>query len=163
MFGTTVVRKLSFFGDKLSRVAGQVCCEYGQNGKPLATEYVQEFLATAAEPVQFWQANADYTMLQHSWFFTNYLQALAFAMQVGRLDSNNVLKQVPSVHIFRKELLRLELTTPKLGGLSYADLALAVQISLIPAKEYGLVPIKDEKHFRRELRMKMLHANQPAE
>eukprot|EP00358_Blepharisma_japonicum_P001377 CAMPEP_0202948110 /NCGR_PEP_ID=MMETSP1395-20130829/13055_1 /ASSEMBLY_ACC=CAM_ASM_000871 /TAXON_ID=5961 /ORGANISM="Blepharisma japonicum, Strain Stock R1072" /LENGTH=59 /DNA_ID=CAMNT_0049649893 /DNA_START=278 /DNA_END=454 /DNA_ORIENTATION=+ len=56
----------------------------------------------------------------------------------------------------KKELLRIELTTTVLGGLSHADLSLAVQIALLPAKEYSLIPILDEKNFRRELRMKKL-------
>lgn len=66
----------------------------------------------------------------------------------------NVLKQQPNVYILRKEVLRVELQTPKLGGLAKADLSLAVQISLLPFKDFSVIPIMDEKTFRRDLRMK---------
>jgi len=150
-------RGLSFFGNSISRMSGEKCCEYGQNGKPLSTEYVKNFLETAADPVKYWRPNEDYTMLTHSWFFTNYLQATGFMLEIAKIDSMNVLKQMPNAYLMRKEILRVELTTPKLEGLSNADLALAVQICLIPFKDYGLVPITDEKNFRRELRMQKLN------
>ena len=70
----------------------------------------------------------------------------------------NVLKQQPNIYVLRKEILRIELTTPKLDGLAKADLSLAVQISLIPAKDYSVIPILDEKNFRRELRMKKINS-----
>lgn len=149
-------RSLAFFGEKLSRKAGEKCCPYDQNGQPLSQSYIQNFLETAAEPIKFWIPDPSYTSLSHSWYFTNYLQAMAFALAVAKLDTNNVLKQSPSLHIFKQELLRIELTTPTLKGLSNADLALAVQISLIPPQQFNLTPIHSEKNFRRELRMQKL-------
>jgi pterin-4a-carbinolamine dehydratase len=157
--GKIASKSFSFFGKSLSRVAGQKCCEYGQDGKPLSTEYVQNFINTASEEVKYWQPNEDYKTITHSWYFSNYLQAAAFALEIAKLDSMNVLKQQPNILIMKKEILRVELTTPKLGGLSKADLALATQISLMPNKDYSLVPILDEKNFRRELRMKKTNSN----
>lgn len=149
-------RNFAFFGNSISRVAGEKCCLYGQNGKPLSTEFVKDFLEKGEKQLQFWRPNEDYTMLSHSWFFVSYLQAAAFVLEVAKLDSNSVLKQTPNIHIFRKELIRIELTTTTLGGLSHADLALAAQISLFPFKDYNLIPILDEKNFRREMRMRKL-------
>jgi len=93
-------------------------------------------------------------MITHAWFVTDYLKAVEFMLEVAKLDANNVLKQQPNMYILRKELLKIELTTPKLKGLSNADLALAVQICLLPQKDYGIIPVMDEKTPRRELRMK---------
>ena len=87
------------------------------------------------------------------------MQAAAFALEIAKLDSMNVLKQMPNILILRKEILRVELTTPKLQGLSKADLALATQISILPAKEYSLIPISDETNFSKELRLKRLEKN----
>lgn len=149
-----VIRNFSFFGNKISRVAGEKCCEYGQNGKPLSKEFVEEFLKTGSEEIRFWRPNQEFKVLTHSWFFVNYVQAAAFLLEIAKLDSMNILKQQPNLQILRKEILRVELTTTKLGGLSKADLALATQISLIPFKEYNLIPIMDEVNFRRDLRLR---------
>ncbi|CAG9334266.1 unnamed protein product [Blepharisma stoltei] len=150
------VRGFSFFGKSLSRVAGEKCCPYGQNGQPLSKEYIIEFLKNSGEQLKYWRPNENFTMLTHSWYFKNYLQAAGFVLEVAKLDSNNILKQTPNMYIMKKEVLRIELTTTVLGGLSHADLSLAAQISLLPGKEYSLTPIFDEKNFRRELRMQML-------
>jgi pterin-4a-carbinolamine dehydratase len=149
-------RHFSFFGKHLSRVAGEKCCEYGQNGLPLSKEFILDFLKNANSDVQFWKPDENFQVLRHSWFFSDYLQAAAFLLEVAKIDSMNVLKQMPNVMILRKEILRVELTTPKLNGLSKADLALACQISLLPTKDYRLIPISDESNFRRELRLKRL-------
>jgi pterin-4a-carbinolamine dehydratase len=147
-------RGFTFFGNKLSRKAGEKCCEFGQNGLPLSNEYLQDFFNTASEQMKYWRLVESNTMITHAWFVTDYLKAVEFMLEVAKLDANNVLKQQPNMYILRKELLKIELTTPKLKGLSNADLALAVQICLLPQKDYGIIPVMDEKTPRRELRMK---------
>ena len=152
-------RLFSFFGKNISRVAGEKCCEYGQNGLPLSPEFVLNYIEQSDKEIMYWRADGECRVLTHSWFFANYLQAAAFALEIAKLDSMNVLKQMPNILILRKEILRVELTTPKLQGLSKADLALATQISILPAKEYSLIPISDETNFRKELRLKRLEKN----
>lgn len=153
-----ILRKFSFFGKNLSRVAGQKCCEYGQNGKPLSQEFVEDFLKTGSDEIRFWRPNKEFKILTHSWFFVNYVQAAAFLLEIAKLDSMNILKQQPNLQILRKEIFRVELTTTKLGGLSKADLVLATQISLMPFKEYSVIPIMDEINFRRDMRLRKVGA-----
>ena len=148
------LKRYSFFGSSISRVAGEKCCEYGQDGKPLSIEYVKNFLESASEEIKYWRPDENYKTLTHSWFFVNYLQAVAFSLEIAKLDSMNVLKQQPNIYVMKKEILRVELTTPKLSGLSRADLSLAVQISLMPMKDYSVIPVLDEKNPRKELRSK---------
>ena len=38
------IARRHFFGKNISRVHGQKCCPYKQNGKPLSEHKVQEFL-----------------------------------------------------------------------------------------------------------------------
>ena len=159
IFAKIFQRNYSFFGNSISRVAGEKCCEYGQDGKPLSLEYVKDFLDSASEEIRYWRPDESYKTLTHSWFFLNYLQAVAFSLEIAKVDSMNTLKQQPNIYVLRKELLRVELTTTKLGGLSKADLALAVQISLLPMKDFSVIPILDEKNFRRELRMKKVETS----
>jgi hypothetical protein len=39
-----LLSKRGFYGDNISRKAGQKCCPYNQNGKPLSQQKVDEFL-----------------------------------------------------------------------------------------------------------------------
>ena len=46
-----------FFGKNISRIHGQKCCPYKQNGKPLSQQKVDEFLSQyryTGEGVQWW-------------------------------------------------------------------------------------------------------------
>lgn len=153
-----MIRNFAFFGKSLSRRAGEKCCPYGQNGQPLTQEYIQQFLASANEKVQYWRPTEDYLRLRHAWYFADYLQAAAFTLEVAKIDARNVLKQKPEICLLRKELLTIELFTPLLGGLSHADLELAVIISLLPVADYQLTPVKDERHYRAEIRKAKLDA-----
>lgn len=154
IFFKKFLKRHSFFGSSISRVAGEKCCEYGQDGKPLSVEYINSFFENSSEEVKYWRPDENYRMLTHSWFFVNYLQAVAFSLEIAKIDSMNVLKQQPNIYVLRKEILRVELTTPKLQGLSRADLSLAVQISLLPMKDYSVIPVLDDKNPRKELRSK---------
>lgn len=74
-------------------------------------------------------------------------------LEVGKIDSGSTVKQHPSVSITKKDLLTVELTTPKLKGLSGVDFEYAIQISLIPAAEFKMIPVTKNKGYRRELRI----------
>ena len=39
------LQKRLFYGNNISRKAGQKCCPYGQNGKPLSKDKVDTFIA----------------------------------------------------------------------------------------------------------------------
>lgn len=39
-----LLQKRFFYGANISRKAGQKCCPYQQNGKPLSQEKVEEFM-----------------------------------------------------------------------------------------------------------------------
>jgi pterin-4a-carbinolamine dehydratase len=153
-----MLRLFSFFGNKLSRKAGQKCCIYGQDGKPLTPEFVSLKLNEMGETVKYWKPNAEFTQLTHLWYVKDYFEATAFICEVARTDSMNVVKQKPTVYL-RKDLLKIELSTPSLGGLSHADLSLAVQITLLGLPIANLVAVSDEKNFRRELRLNSTESN----
>jgi pterin-4a-carbinolamine dehydratase len=47
-------------------------------------------------------------------------------LEVAKIDNSMVVKQHPTIMLTRKDLLTIELTTPKLKGMSHVDLQLAV-------------------------------------
>ena len=103
--------------------------------------------------MKFWKPNENYTKLTHHWYFENYLQATSFILYIGKINDSSTVKQHPSISIMNKDLLTVELTTPKLKGLSGVDFEYAIQISLIPAKEFKMTPVTKNKGYRRELRI----------
>eukprot|EP00347_Sterkiella_histriomuscorum_P009764 403339982 len=53
-------------------------------------------------------------------------------------------KQIPNVHILDQDIVKVELHTSKLKGLSYRDLELASIIDGFDLEKYKLVPIDQE-------------------
>jgi len=140
--------KRSFYGNAISRKHGQKCCPYGQNGKPLSEETVKNFCEGGAPE---WKANSDFTMLTRSFYLKNIYSAVEFLKDLYEMDAMNT-KQIPNAHIIDQDIVRVELRTPKLKGLSYKDLELAAMIDSFDFKKYQLVPLEDEKNYKKIIR-----------
>ena len=78
--------KASFFGKTISRKAGQKCCPYNQNGKPLPVEKVDEFLASYGD-TPWWRADEDKTKLTRSYYLKNIFCATEFVKDLYTADS----------------------------------------------------------------------------
>jgi len=174
LFTLIKLQKHSFceiFGNYISRKSGQKCCVYGQNGKPLKKETVIKFLenmqATNSYEIQKaknlsdfrkslklinWTPNEDYTILTRTFYFKNVFYLTDFIKEIYNTDYSSNLQQIPDVHVLKKELLKIELTTPDLKGLSMKDLQLAFALNALNYQKYLLYPIKDEQNFKKEIR-----------
>ena len=127
--------KRLFFGNHISRKHGQKCCPYGQNGKPLSPETVELFLQnfrltfSDTDDSLEWTTNPpDYTRLVKSFYLQNVFKTVEFITDLYNFDAETTM-QIPSVHIIDRDILRIELHTPDLKGLSHRDLDLATHIS----------------------------------
>ena len=91
-----------FFGKNISRVHGQKCCPYKQNGKPLSQEKVDAFLESCKVPgeevKQTWNVNDDYTRLSRSFYLENIFCAVEFVKDVYEMDAETT-KQIPNISI----------------------------------------------------------------
>jgi len=164
-----------FFGNFISRKSGQKCCQYNQNGKPLSEEIVKKFLIEVKEKntkvvnsltdlTEFererklitWEPDDKYTKLYKLFYFRNVFSLTDFIKELYELDFNSNLMQIPNIEVKKQELLKIELETPKLKGLSYKDLQLAFAIDSINIKKYMLVPIKNEDNYKKEIRIILL-------
>ena len=160
-----------FFGNYISRKSGQKCCQFNQNGKPLSVDIVKKFLdevdsknRKAVEEIKglsdfekdrkfiTWTPNNDYTKLYRLFYFRNVFSLTDFIKELYELDFNSNIKQIPNIEVKKQELLKIELETPKLKGLSYKDFQLAFAIDSINLKKFMLVPIKDEANYKKEIR-----------
>ena len=61
-------------------------------------------------------------------------------------------KQIPNVHILDQDIVKVELHTSKLKGLSYRDLELATIIDGFDLEKYKLVNIDDRHDTKRAIR-----------
>jgi len=59
---------------------------------------------------------------------------------------------IPNIQVYKRELLKIELTTPDLKGLSMKDLNLAFAINSLNYEKYLLYPILNEESFKKEIR-----------
>jgi len=173
-FFLSKIHKKSFceiLGSFLSRKSGQKCCVYGQNGKPLKKETVKKFLDNMQATNNFevqkerdisdfrkslklinWKPNEDYTILTRVFYFKNVFYLTDFIKEIYNTDYSANLQQIPNIHVLKKELLKIELTTPDLKGLSMKDLQLAFALNSLSFEKFLLYPIMEEENYKREIR-----------
>lgn len=77
---------------------------------------------------------------------------MEFVKDLYEMDSLTT-KQIPNVHILDSDIVKVELHTSKLNGLSYRDLELATIIDGFDLEKYKLVPLTDQdKDVKRAIR-----------
>jgi len=170
------------FGNFISRKSGQKCCVYGQNGKPLKKETVIKFLENMQVTNKYekeknnylnefkknlklinWKPNEDYTVLTRVFYFKNVFYLTDFIKEIYNTDYSSNLQQIPNIHVLKKELLKIELTTPDLKGLSMKDLQLAFALNTLNFDKFLIYPIKDEENYKREIRSINIYEQQEKE
>lgn len=154
----------------LSRKTGQKCCVYGQNGIPLKKEVVDNFIRDInlnkkqktnknlneieKRYVDIdWQVNNEYTHLYRLFYFKNVFALTDFIKELYNTDYASNSQQVPNIEVKNKDLFKIELHTGQLKGLSFKDLQLAFAINTLNFKKYSLIPLKNEKEYKREIRL----------
>ena len=142
--------RAGFFGKNISRKAGQKCCPYNQNGKPLTQAKVEEFLSQYGDK-PWWNANEDFTRLTRSYYLKNIFCATEFVKDLYNADSV-ATQQIPNVSILNQDIVRVELHSLPLKGLSYRDFELALIIDSFNLEKYNLVPLVTEKGYKKVIR-----------
>ena len=142
--------RFGFFGKTISRKAGQKCCPYNQNGKPLSQDKVEEFLAQYGD-MRYWNTNEDFTRLTRSYYLKNIFCATEFVKDLYSADSIST-QQIPNVSILDQDIVRVELHTQPLKGLSFRDFELALIIDSFDLEKYNLVALETEKGYKKVIR-----------
>jgi pterin-4a-carbinolamine dehydratase len=153
MFNRVNARAFSFFNNKISQKYGEKCCRYGQNGKPLDRQTIDQVHATIKPFIEGWKLNDKYTMLYRAFWGQDYMKMMNFIQEIAKMDSLST-KNNPNFVMKQGELLRIELYSASLGGLSQIDFQLAMNINRMEFDDYFVIPVEDEVNYRREVRMK---------
>jgi pterin-4a-carbinolamine dehydratase len=154
MLSSKFVRFFSFFNKQISTKYGEKCCKYGQNGIPLPKESVERTVTGLGTMLKGWKVDDKATMLYRFFYAKDYLNAVQFIKEVAKLDALSTKNQ-PSFHLTKGELLKIELYSPPLMGLSQVDFELALAINQLKFNEYELEPIEgDEKAYKLEIQKK---------
>ena len=77
--------------------------------------------------------------------------AVEFVKDVYEMDAETT-KQIPDVSILKQDIVRVELHTKDLKGLSFRDLELANIIDAFDYEKYKLVPLMREKGYKTAMR-----------
>lgn len=149
-----VKRSFAFFGKKISTKKSSVCCRYNQDGKPLTKEAAQKHAEGIAPFIQGWKLNDAHTRLYRSFYARDYLLAVQFVKDIAKVDALDS-RNCPSFSISGGDFVKVELFSPSLDGLSQVDFKLAMEINNMKFDEYFLVPVENEKNYRREAKLKM--------
>ncbi len=110
-----------------------------------------------------WKANEEYTILTRVFYFKNVFYLTDFIKEIYNTDYSSNLQQIPNIHVLKKELFKIELTTPDLKGLSMKDLQLAFAINTINFQRFLMYPIKEEENYKREIRSISIYEQQEKE
>ncbi|MCC6508412.1 MAG: 4a-hydroxytetrahydrobiopterin dehydratase [Pirellulaceae bacterium] len=73
-----------------------------------------------------WALSENGTLISRKWKLKNFVQALELANSIGRLAEED--QHHPDLHITGYRMLKVELTTHAIGGLSENDFILAAKI-----------------------------------
>ncbi len=73
-----------------------------------------------------------------------------FIKDIAKMDALST-KNSPSFSVSNGEILKLELYSPPLKGLSQVDFELAMNINRMNLDEYFLIPINNIKDYKQEV------------
>ena len=149
----TLARGFAFFNQKISPKYGEKCCKYGLNGKPFPAERAKTFYENLKSQIEGWRMDDGYTHLYRYYYCEDYLAALTLIKTIGEIDGKTT-QNLPNFHLTNGNLVKVELTSHPLKGLSQVDFELAIHLNRLPLKEMMVVPIEDPKNYRMEVRMK---------
>ncbi len=71
-------------------------------------------------------------------------------------------KQIPNISILYQDIVRIELYTKQLKGLSFRDLELATIIDSFDLEKYKLIPLEKEEGYRSIIRLMKLEEDNKA-
>ena len=99
----------------------------------------------------WWNTNEDFTRLTRSYYLKNIFCATEFVKDLYSADSIST-QQIPNVSILDQDIIRVELHTQPLKGLSFRDFELALIIDSFDLSKYELVPLTTEKGYKKVVR-----------
>ena len=99
-----------------------------------------------------WLLSEDNTRLHRFWYLQNIFCAVEFVKDIYSADAITT-QQLPNVSIVDQDLVKVELHTSALKGLSYRDFTLAAVIDAFDFEnKYRLIPLEKEQGYKKVIR-----------
>lgn len=147
-----ILRRFAFYNSQISEKYGQKCCRYNQNSLPMPPETAKSTFNSIRDFLIGWNLNESCKALCRNYYFEDYPLAIQFLKEIAKIDALTT-KNCPSFHVEKGELLKLELYSPSLAGLSQIDFELAMRINGLKSEEFGLIEITDLNNYKDEVKM----------
>lgn len=144
-------RLFTLYNSQISEKYGQKCCRYNQNGKPMSETKAKETFSVLRDFLFGWKLASGARRLIRVFYFEDYPLAIEFLKEIAKIDSLTT-RNCPSFHVEKGELLKLELYSASLDGLSQVDFELAMRINGMKFNDFSLIEIEDEKNYKDEAR-----------
>ena len=145
-------KKFAFFNGRISPNFGSPCCKYGQNGKPMSSERASEIFGKLQTELPNWSLESNGKRLIKFVYISDFYQLPEIIRQIIKIDETDTRNQ-PSFSVNNGDLLKIELLSNSIGGLSGVDFELALKLNSVDWKHYGAVELKTDKNYRMEMRM----------
>jgi pterin-4a-carbinolamine dehydratase len=98
-----------------------------------------------------WRPNEDFTTLTRSFYLKNIYGFIQFTKDLYEMDAITT-KQIPNMSIEDGDIVRIELHTKALKGLSFKDLELANMIDSFDFEKYDFIQLEKEEGYRSLIR-----------
>lgn len=149
MLAGKIFRRFALYNSKISEKYGEKCCRYNQNNRPMEENTAKNTLAALKEFLGGWNLCSAGRRLVRNFYFEDYPLAIQFLKEIAKIDALST-KNCPSFHVEKGELLKLELYSPSLDGLSQVDFELAMRINALKLEEFALIEINNlERYFNK--------------
>ena len=146
-------RGFAFFGNKISPKFGEKCCRYGLNGKPFEAHRVATYYDNLKDELQGWRISEDSRSLYRYFYCEDYLAGITLMRTVVEIDGSST-QNLPNMEITNGNLVKVELTSHPLKGLSHIDFELAIRLNKIDLDALHVVPVENPQNYRAEVRLK---------
>lgn len=153
-------RLFGFFNKQISDKYGRKCCRYNQDGKPMAKETVVKTFEELKGFIQGWKISDNYLSLYRYFYTEDYLMAVQYMKDIAKIDALEY-KNCPGFELKLGELLKVELLSPSIKGLSQVDFQLAMKINLLKLEDYMLIPLNDVSNYKKEVMKFKVARNSP--
>ena len=143
----------SLYNTQISEKYGQKCCRYNQNGKPMSENKAKQTYSALKDFLIGWKLISSSRRLIRLFYFEDYPLAIEFLREIAKIDCLTT-RNCPSFHVEKGELLKLELYSASLDGLSQVDFELAMRINGLKLEDFSLIEISDEGNYKDEVKQK---------
>ncbi len=116
-------------------------------------EKARTIFETLQVDLKYWNLSPDGTRLVKWVYLNDYYQAGRIIDEILTIDRQET-RNTPSFALLNGDLLKIELVSPSIQGLSSVDFELALKLNSVDFERFGGWELPTDRNYRTEVRMR---------